>query len=274
VVHAETGDVIVGASVTVLIGPNEQAGPILTDDDGRFRFGDLPAGNLRLAVGGVGFRRRQVAVETEPDSVVSVVVELKPETKPVEKIRATGLIVTIADEATFLVETTGQQLTLEQYLDYTRSKVVGYVPEWTRLVEVWADASKREAFLRSLEAESVQVEILADVLNQPEADQFDLLAHIAFGRPIRTRDERADAFANREQPFLTALDPAAREVILALLDKYRLGGVTEMSSPEIFRVSPFRQMGQAPGVIRRFGGTEQLRTALGEIQQRLYRKEA
>lgn len=47
-----------------------------------------------------------------------------------------------------------------------------------------------------------------------------------------------------------------------------------MSNPEIFRVSPFRQMGQAPGVIRRFGGAEQLRTAIGEVQQRLYRKEA
>jgi type I restriction enzyme R subunit len=274
VIHAETGDMIVGASVTLLIGPNEQAGPILTDNDGRFRFGDLPAGSLRLAVAGVGFRRRQIAVETEPDSTTSVVVELRAETKPVERIRATGLTVTIADEATFLVETTGQQLTLEQYLDYTRSKVVGYVPEWTRLVEVWADSSKREAFLKSLEAESIHVEVLGEVLDQPEADQFDLLAHIAFGRPIRTRDERADAFANREQPFLTTLDPAAREVILALLDKYRLGGVTEMSNPEIFRVSPFRQMGQAPGVIRRFGGAEQLRTAIGEVQQRLYRKEA
>lgn len=274
VVHAETGELIVGASVTLLIGPNEQAGPILTDNDGRFRFGDLPAGTLRLAVSGTGFRRRQVAVETEANSVVSVLIELKPETGPVGKIRATGLTVTIADEATFLVETTGQQLTLEQYLDYTRSKVVGYIPKWARLVEVWVDPSKREAFLKSLETESIHVDVLAEVLKQPRADQFDLLAHIAFGRPIRTRDERADAFANREQPFLSGMDPAAREVVLALLDKYRLGGISEMSNPEIFRVSPFREMGLATGIIRRFGGADRLRATLGEVQQRLYRKEA
>jgi type I restriction enzyme R subunit len=213
-------------------------------------------------------------VESEANSVLSVVVELKPETGPVGKIRATGLIVTIADEATFLVESTGQQLTLEQYLDYTRSKVVGFIPEWARLVEVWVDPSKREAFLKSLETESIHVDVLAEVLNQPRADQFDLLAHIAFGRPIRTRDERADAFANREQPFLGRLDPAAREVILALLDKYRLGGISEMSNPEIFRVPPFREMGQAPGIIRRFGGADRLRGTLGEVQRRLYRKEA
>jgi len=46
-----------------------------------------------------------------------------------------------------------------------------------------------------------------------------------------------------------------------------------MASPEVFRLSPFREMGQAPGVIQRFGGADVLRTALGEMQQRLYRKE-
>lgn len=76
-----------------------------------------------------------------------------------------------------------------------------------------------------------------------------------------------------EQRFLEQHDPKAREVILALLDKYRLGGVSEMASPDVFRLSPFREMGQAPGVIQRFGGTEPLRTALGEMQRRLYRKE-
>ena len=170
-------------------------------------------------------------------------------------------------------KSSGDHLTLEQYLDYTRKKVTGYVPDWTRLHEVWTDPAKRGPFLETLEAESVHVEILAEVLAQPRADQFDLLAHIAFGKPIHTRDERANAFVNYEQRFLEKYDPKAREVILALLDKYRFGGVHEMASPDVFRLSPFREMGQAPGVMQRFGGTEPLRTALGEMQRRLYRKE-
>ena len=115
---------------------------------------------------------------------------------------------TIADEATFLVESTGEQLTLEQYLDYTREKVVGHVPDWARLHEVWTDAAKRGPFIQALEAASVHVEVLADVLVQPEADQYDLLAHIAFGKPIHTRSERAEAFLNHEQRFLQAHEPA------------------------------------------------------------------
>jgi type I restriction enzyme R subunit len=59
-------------------------------------------------------------------------------------------------------------------------------------------------------------------------------------------------------------------VILALLDKYRLGGVEQLADPRVFRTSPFREMGQAPGVIRRFGDAESLQEMLGEIQTRLY----
>jgi type I restriction enzyme R subunit len=75
-------------------------------------------------------RRRQLKVKTVADETVTLVIELKPETVAPEKIRVEGLEVTIADEATFLVEATGEQLSLDQYLDYTRRKVVGYVPEW------------------------------------------------------------------------------------------------------------------------------------------------
>jgi type I restriction enzyme R subunit len=273
VVDADSGALIVGASVSALIDLNEQQGPFRTNWDGHFRFTRLPAGTVRLSVGGAGYRRRQVSVETAADAVQTVAIELKPETGPVGKIEVQGLTVTIADEATFMIQGSGDHLTLDQYLDYTRKKVIAYVPDWARLYEVWTNPAKRAPFLEALEAESIHAEVLAEVLAQPRADQFDLLAHIAFGKPIRTRDERADAFINHEQRFLEGHSAKAREVILALLDKYRLGGISEMASPDIFRLSPFREMGQAPGVIQRFGGTELLRTALGEMQRRLYRKE-
>jgi type I restriction enzyme R subunit len=270
VVFAESGAPIVGASVIVLTGPNEQQGPILTGEDGRFHFDHLPAGGVALIVGGAGFRRRQLKVQTLPDETTTLLVELRLEMKTTERIRVEGLEVTIADEATFLVEATGEQLSLEQYLDYTRRKVVGYVPEWARLWEVWVEPEKRCAFLDDLRRASIHVEVLAEVLGQPEADQFDLLAHIAYDRPLRTRRERARAFETREGAFLGRYQDEAREVILALLDKYRLGGVEQLADPRVFRLSPFREMGKAVGVIRRFGDAEHLQTTVQEMQQRLY----
>lgn len=274
IVHAETGQLLVGASVSVLIGPNEQVGPVRTDNDGFFRFDGLPGATVRVSVRAAGFRPRTVSFDMEADAVQTVTIELKPESGRVGIIRVRGLEVTIADEATFLVEATGRQLTLEEYLDYTKEKIIGYAPGWAHFHEIWMDPEKRHSFLQTLEAESIHAEVISEVLTQPEADQFDLLAHIAFGRPLHNRSQRAEAFLNRQQSFLEEQTAAAREVILALLDKYRLAGVEEMANPQVFRISPFREMGQAPGVIQRFGGVDQLRDTLVEMQKRLYVEES
>jgi len=62
----------------------------------------------------------------------------------------------------------------------------------------------------------------------------------------------------------------AREVILALLDKYRIGGVEQLADPRVFRLSPFREMGQVLEVIQRFGGAERLQETVREMQRRIY----
>ena len=270
ITDADSGNLLVGASVTLLVGPNEQQGPVRTDQQGFFCFTNLPAGTLRLSVMGTGFRRRQVGIMTVQNTVQRVAIELKAEAGPAEKVRVRGLTVTIAEEATFLVEATGTHMTLNQYVDYTRRKVFNYTPDWESLLSIWATATTREAFLETLEAESIYVQILSTVLLQPEADQCDLLGFVAFGKPPLTRGDRADAFLNYQQRFLHQYAPLAREVILALLQKYRAAGVQEMANPYVFRLSPFREMGQAPGVIKRFGGILALRDTLDEIQKRLY----
>jgi type I restriction enzyme R subunit len=273
VVHADTGQMLVGAAVSALIGVNQQINDIRTDDNGYFQLAQLPAGSIHLTVTGTGFRARTVTIDTERDTTQTVTIELKPQTAPLGKIRVQGLEVTIADEATFLVESTGEQLTLAQYFDYTKAKIIDCASNWQHLHEIWTDTNLRQAFLEELEAESVHIEVIAEVLAQPRADQFDLLAHIAFSKPIHTRDERVEAFLNYEQQFLQSRTPQAQEVILALLDKYRVAGVQEMVNPEVFRLSPFREMGQVSGVVQRFGTISNLRLALNEVQQRLYREE-
>ena len=273
VFHAETGQIIVGARVSVRTGPNSQLGPILTDDSGRFRFERLPAGRLQLIVSAKGFVGRTLGVETVPEETVKVEVPLKPEKPKGGKIRVEGLEVTIADEAIFLIEATGQQLTLEQYCDYTRRRILQSAASREVLRDIWVNPDRRRAFLKDLQHSSIHPEVLAEVLNQPEADTFDLLCHLAFGDPIRTRSERVTAFRNREQAFINAHKENARAVILELLEKYRIGGVDQLE-PSIFAVSPFREWGGATKIAQWFGGVEQLGQSLTEIRQRLYAEEA
>ncbi len=269
---ADTGDLLVGANVAVITRPNDQRGPILTDDNGQYRFASLPGDTLTVIAGGPGLARRQVQVETLPDEVTVFDIELKSAAEARSgRITVRGLEVTIADEATFVVTGMQEPMSLEQYLDYSRGKVAGFVPDWQKLRAIWQDADQRAVFLEQLEAASVHVDVLAQVLEQPEVDHFDLLAHLAYGRPLQTRQDRATQFRSREQHWLSAQEADAREVILALVGKYELGGLKEMTNPTIFRVSPFREMGEARGVLRRFGGDpQQFRLTMAELQRRLY----
>jgi len=271
--HAETQDLIVGAKVSVRTGPNSQQGPIVTDENGRFRFERLPAGKLQLIVSAAGFAGRAIGVETVAEETAEVDVPLKPARKKGGKIRVEGLEVTIADEAVFLIEATGEQLTLQQYRDYTRRNIVERAPTRRDLRAIWVDSKRRRAFLQELASSSIHPEVLAEVLGQPEADAFDLLCHIAFGSPIRTRSERAEAFRNREQGFISKHAGEARRVILELLEKYRVGGADQLE-PEIFGVAPFREWGGAIRISRWFGGRAGLGTTLNEMRERIYPEEA
>ena len=269
VFHAYTGDRIVGASVSVRTGPNTQQGPIRTDEEGRFEFTKLPAGTVTLICSAPGFVRREFRVETVADDTVTVEVSLKPARKKPRKIRVEGLEVTIADEAVFIVESTGKQLTLSEYRDYVRGTVLRAAPTRRVLREIWVDPRRRRAFLEDLKQADVHPEVLAEVMNRPDADAFDLLCHLAFGAPIRSRDERATAFRNREQAFIRRHGDRARQVILELLEKYRVAGVEELR-PDVFNVSPFREWGGAYRIQECFGGVEALGRVLVEMQERIY----
>ena len=76
VFHAQTGDRIVGASVSVRTGPNMQQDPIRTDENGAFAFEGLPAGTVTLIVNAPGFIRRELRVETLADEILTIEVPI------------------------------------------------------------------------------------------------------------------------------------------------------------------------------------------------------
>ncbi|RMD98071.1 MAG: DEAD/DEAH box helicase [Bacteroidetes bacterium] len=269
---ADTEDVIQGASIALIVAPNDQRGPILTDPQGQFRFERLPAGQITLIASGPGMRRRQMQVETIADETTTIQVELKPATEQKRrKIEITNLQVEIADEATFIVEGHNEPMTLQEYVDYTRQKVINLAGSWDALLAAWRDPDKRETLLTRLTHASIYPDVLAEVLDQVEVDEVDILGHVAFQRALQTRYDRTLALRQREQTWLNSYDRDAREVIYALLSKYELGGLRQITDPRIFRLPPFRQMGDVRGVIRRFGGDAgRVRQTLVEIQQRLY----
>jgi type I restriction enzyme R subunit len=99
--------------------------------------------------------------------------------------------VEIAAHVVYEIDSEGNQLRVVKYTDYTAEKVRTLYPNAHELRKRWADPANRNEIIEALAERGVDFEQLADVSGQPDADPFDLLCHLAFNAPLRTRRERA-----------------------------------------------------------------------------------
>lgn len=268
VIHHETQAPIPDARITAQIGPNIQR-VVRTSSDGGFILRDLPHSPITFFVSTPGFRSRQMTVTPSPE-LSPIVIELKPETLVEKKVTLKGIEVYIANEIRIVFTADGKTLTDAEYIEYSRKGVVQRAASLRDLREIWIDTQKRSKFLEALREQSIYPDLVASLLKQPDADSFDVLAHVAFKVAIFTRDQRANGFKNLHAEFLNSFAPNTQEVILALLDKYRIGGIEEISTPEVFRLPPFDKRGYITGIAKLFGGFDKLRKAIDQVQKGLY----
>ena len=107
----------------------------------------------------------------------------------------------------------------------------------------WSDADERAAIIASLEERGIAFDELAAAAAQPDADPFDLLCHVAYNAPLRTRRERAEMLKREKQDFFEQYSPQAREVLEDILEKYIDYGTAQFQVPEILKVPPISKRG-------------------------------
>jgi type I restriction enzyme R subunit len=268
ILHHETQMPITNARLVAQVGPNLQRAA-RSDSKGRFVLANLPHSPVTIHIGSTGYQSREMTMTASPE-MSSVIVELKPESPVEKKIMLKGIEVFIANEVRIVLTDDGKTLTEAEYIEYSKKGVIERATTLHDLREIWIDGQKRRKFLDALRMSSIHPDLIAGLLKRPDADSFDALAHIAFGVPMLTREERAGALKNLNSTLFDSLAPRAQGVLLALLDKYRAGGVEEISRKEIFRIPPFDEMGYLKGVAEMFGGFDNLRKAIDEVQRGLY----
>ena len=121
-----------------------------------------------------------------------------------------------------------------------------------------------------LEDYGINFEELTSASKQPDADPFDLLCHIAFNAPLRTRRERADRLRKEKKDFFDQYGPEARGILNELLDKYTDYGTAQFIIPDVLKVLPISQHGNVIEIAALFGGPEKLREAVNQLQTLLY----
>jgi type I restriction enzyme R subunit len=178
--------------------------------------------------------------------------------------------VEIAAHLVYELDPDGKQLRVVKYIDYAADKVRTLFTGAIRMREQWAIPKERAEVIRQLEERGISFNELIDTLGQPDADPFDLLCHLAFNAPLRTRRERAERLKNDRQDFFDRYSPEAQSILDELLEKYARHGTAQFVVPDILKVPPISERGNVIEIANYFGGAEKLREAVNELQTLLY----
>ncbi len=178
--------------------------------------------------------------------------------------------VEITTELVYELDPGGKQLRVVRYTDFTAEQVRHLYTCAADLQEEWANATQRTRIVEDLRERGIDFNHLATVTHKPDADPLDLLCHLAFNTPLRTRRERADRLKKERKDFFEQYGPEARAILEELLEKYAAHGPEQLRLPEVLQVPPISTHGNVMEIADKFGGAEKLRNAVSDLQTLLY----
>ena len=182
------------------------------------------------------------------------------------KIYVDGVDVQIIAERVEYLDEDGKLIT-ESLRDFSRKALRKHYASLDDFLRRWKGAERKQAVIDELENEGLLLEPLAEEVGK-DLDPFDLICHVAFDRPPLTRRERADKVRKRD--VFAKYGDQTRAVLNALLEKYQDEGVVNLDDPQIFRISPFTEMGSVVQLVNEFGGREEFEAAVRELQTAIY----
>jgi type I restriction enzyme R subunit len=179
-------------------------------------------------------------------------------------------IVEIVAHMVYELDPDGNRLRVVKFTDYTADKVRTLYPTAVLLREQWSDPEHRQDIVKALEERGIDLDHLREVTGQAEADPFDLLCHVTYNAPLRTRGERAARVRQQKQDFFDQYSPKARAILNDLLDKYTEHGLTQFKIPDVLKVPPISQRGTIKEITASFEGARRLREAVNTLQRLIY----
>lgn len=224
-----------GTAVTMFADPDFDGEPLPPDEPGGGGDGDRPQ---------VREERRKYYVD---DGVVQVVAHVVYE-----------------------LDADGNQLRVIQYTDFTKEQVRRLYPTADDLLADWSKPDKRTQIIEALRDRGIEFDELAKVAGKPDADPFDLMCHLAYGAPLRSRRERSQNLKKRQAEFFDQFGPTARMILEELLAKYEEVGASQFVIPDVLKVPPISEHGSIQEIASEFGGPIQLREAVTKLQEMLY----
>jgi len=176
----------------------------------------------------------------------------------------------VTAEAVYHLDPATQRLRLVEYRDFVAETVRSLFPDPSELRTRWASRIGRHDVVDALAAHGIDPNDLLERTGHAEADPLDVLVHVAWNHPLASRVERATRVRREHQEFFEQFQPAAREALAYLLDKYGEHGVSELEDLAVLEVPPLSSLGSPAEIAARFGSAEALRSAVARLTQLVY----
>lgn len=212
---------------------------------------------------------RETATEEPADQEERPVI-IEPPAEERRKFYFDGGQVEVAAHLVYELDPNGRQLRVVRYTDYAADAVRTLCRDAIDLRNKWGNVTQRAEIIEALKDRGVSFEQLAEELKQGEADPFDLLCHLAFNAPLKTRRERAQQLKANKPDLFARYSPEARVILEELLEKYAEHGDAQFVLPDVLHVPPISDHGQVAEIVRYFGGADQMRIAVTNLQNELY----
>ena len=182
------------------------------------------------------------------------------------KYYVNNVTVSIVEERVQYYDADGKLIT-ESLKDYTKKTLDKEFASLDEFLKRWSSADKKQAIIEELAKEGVFFDALAAEIGK-NLDPFDIVCHVAWGKPPLSRKERAENVKKRN--YFTKYGEQAQRVLAALLDKYADEGVAQIEENQILTINPFTEFGTPMEIVKLFGGVKKYQNALQELEKAIY----
>lgn len=158
------------------------------------------------------------------------------------------------------------RIPMDEYLRRFAAQLLAEAPTVDELRRRWVMPEARRRLLEALRAGGCSAAVVQLLLQMEDYDLYDILADLGFGVSPRTRRERADAFAYKNQPWLTGMPPQTAAALCAIVGQFEKGGTDELENRRIFQTPAVAAAGGITA-LRAAGQPEQL---LAEAKRRVF----
>lgn len=179
----------------------------------------------------------------------------------------------IAIETIQIIDPVTGRLITVQLSQYAKEKIKTMFPSVNDFRSHWNNLEERKQIIEQLENNGISIEQLMEITKQKEADPFDLLCFVAYDLKPQTRKQRAELLKKNKTDFFSQYSEKAQQVLQMIIDKYIDFGLNQIR-PDIISVDPFTQQGNTIEIVNEFGGFDQFKKAIEEIQTVLYTEAA